>query len=195
MQQKRIAAVSSGKASSHPVTLATGRCDGQCPGRHNVGPNSSTTIAVIAQITRDKQELLAKDAKLRIVLKEFPFLSRSIEAARFRLRRACKATRANFKSFTSSCSRRGGRPIKRALSQSPKRSDLTSVVCRRICNLSEVTRRSNDAADLGNALAINGTPTYVVGQQLVVGAIGAAGLARRSRRNANDAKNYLWPAR
>lgn len=129
---------------------------------------------------RDKQELLAKDAKLRIVLKEFPVLGPgSIEAARVSIAARMQGDARKFQEFHFKLlATRGQADQARALAVA-KEVGFDVGRLQKDLQLSEVSATIDDAADLGNSLAINGTPTYVVGQQLVVGAIGAAGLAEK----------------
>lgn len=128
----------------------------------------------------DKQQLLTKDAKLRIVLKEFPVLGPgSIEAARVSIAARMQGDARKFQEFHFKLlATRGQADQARALAVA-KEAGFDVERLRKEVQSSEIGTIIEESTDLANALAINGTPTYIVGQQLVVGAIGAAGLAEK----------------
>jgi protein-disulfide isomerase len=126
----------------------------------------------------DKRELLAKDTKLRIVLKEFPVLGRgSTEAARVSIAARMQGDARKFQEFHFRLlATRGQADLARALAVA-KEVGLDVERIRTDMLLYEADQIIDESTELANALGISGTPTYVVGEQLIVGAIGAAGLA------------------
>jgi protein-disulfide isomerase len=128
----------------------------------------------------DKRELLAKDTKLRIVLKEFPVLGPgSTEAARVSIAARMQGDARKFQDFHFRLlATRGQADQARALAVA-KEVGLDVERIRKDMLVNEAGQIIDESTELANALGINGTPTYVVGEQLIVGAIGAAGLAEK----------------
>jgi len=129
----------------------------------------------------DKLALLKSDPKLRLVLKEFPVLGPgSIEAAQVSI--AARMQDPAGKKFTQFHEKlltgRGQADRARALAVAKEvgfdmariESDVKSAEVRQ--SLEEVMR-------MAEALGINGTPTYVLGESIIPGAIGESALRQQ----------------
>ena len=117
---------------------------------------------------------------MRIVLKEFPVLGPgSTEAARVSIAARMQGDARKFQDFHFRLlATRGQADQARALAVA-KEVGLDVERIRKDMLVNEAGQIIDESTELANALGINGTPTYVVGEQLIVGAIGAAGLAEK----------------
>jgi protein-disulfide isomerase len=126
----------------------------------------------------DMLTLMRDDAKLKVVLKEFPVLGPgSLEAAQVAVAvRMQDTTGKKYLDFhTKLLGGRGQADKARALGVAKEvgldmnrlEKDLTSP---------EVNETLQENFKLAEALGLNGTPSYVIGSDVVVGAIGLAGL-------------------
>ncbi len=129
----------------------------------------------------DKLALLKSDPKLRLVLKEFPVLGPgSIEAAQVSI--AARMQDPGGKKFldfhNKMLSGRGQADRARALAVAKEagfdlariESDLKSA---------EVRESLEEVMGMAEALGINGTPTYVIGETIIPGAVGASALRKQ----------------
>jgi protein-disulfide isomerase len=128
----------------------------------------------------DKLELIKSDPKLRLVLKEFPVLGPgSREAAKVSI--AVRMQDKSGKKYLEFHQKLlGGRSADRARALAAAR-DAGVDMARLEKDLAtpEVDASIDEVMHLAEALGINGTPTYVVGQSVVPGAIGAAALRQQ----------------
>ena len=126
----------------------------------------------------DMLTLMRDDAKLKVVLKEFPVLGPgSLEAAQVAVAvRMQDTTGKKYLDFhTKLLGGRGQADKARALwvakevglDMNRLEKDMTSP---------EVNETLQETFKLAEALGLNGTPSYVIGSDVVVGAIGLAGL-------------------
>lgn len=136
----------------------------------------------------DKMVLLQEDRELRIVLKEFPILgAASTEAAGVAVAvRMQDRTGEKYLAFHRRLL--GGRgPADRASALAAAREEgLDMARLEQDLSSDEVRRTLDENAALARAVGIKGTPAYVIGDTVIAGAIGAAGLkekiaAERSR--------------
>ena len=125
----------------------------------------------------DMMDLIKTDPKLRIVLKEFPVLGReSIEAAQVAIAVAEQKRYLDFHQKLMSSKNRNGREQALAaaaelgLDMDKLKADMES---------DKVADTISEVYALSNALAINGTPAYVIGDEIIEGAIGFAGLKEK----------------
>jgi len=123
----------------------------------------------------DKLELIKSDPKLRIVLKEFPVLGEgSTQAAQIAVavRMQDKTGGRKYLEFHQKMFASRGQ-IDRARALTVVREIGFDVARAEKDAASPEARQSlEEAFKLAEALGINGTPTYVVGDQVVVGAVG-----------------------
>lgn len=127
----------------------------------------------------DMEAIIKSDPNVRFVMKEFPILGPDsikahMVAQAFKLMMPEKY-----------------RELHVALMTTPDRSTEESVIAQAVklgadeaklrekINTPEVTSSFQNAYKLANELDINGTPSYVIGDQLVPGAIGADGLKEK----------------
>jgi protein-disulfide isomerase len=129
----------------------------------------------------DTVELLKNDPKLKVVLKEFPILGPgSLEAARIAVAvRMQDPQGARYFEFHKKLL---GDPMppNRALALAVARAaglDMARLEKDEVS--SEVNETIEESANLARTLGMNGTPSYVIGDQVVVGAVGIASLKDR----------------
>jgi protein-disulfide isomerase len=133
----------------------------------------------------DMMDLL-KDPKLRIVLKEFPVLGQgSVEAAQVAtaVRMQDKSGKKYLEFHQKLLTGRGQVDRARAMTAAREvgidmgrlEKDLAS---------SEIRTSIEESYKLAEALGLNGTPSYVIGEEVVIGAVGLA----RLREKVNQAR-------
>jgi protein-disulfide isomerase len=129
----------------------------------------------------DMLELMKGDAKLRVVLKEFPVLGpASVEAAQVgAAARMQDRTGKKYLDFHQKLL--GGRgTIDRARALAVAK-EVGFDVARLEKDMAgeEVRAAIEESFKLAEALALNGTPSYVIGDQVVAGAVGVAALKEK----------------
>src|SRR5258708_3932479 len=129
----------------------------------------------------DMLELLKDDPKLKIILKEFPVLGPgSVEAAKVAVavRMQDKSGKKYLEFHQKLLGGRGQADKARALAVAKevgmdmKRIDTDMAG-------DEVTNTINESMKLAEALGMNGTPSYVIGKDVVVGAVGLEALGKK----------------
>ncbi len=130
----------------------------------------------------DKLELLKSDPKLKIVLKEFPVLGQgSVEAAQVAIAvRMQDADGAKYLAFHEALMRVPRADGPRAVAVA-KEVGLDIARLERDLKSDEIKATLDESRRLATVLGINGTPSYVIGEQVVVGAVGLAALNERIR--------------
>ncbi|MBV8754114.1 MAG: DsbA family protein [Hyphomicrobiales bacterium] len=121
----------------------------------------------------DLLELMNSDPKLKVVLKEYPILGPdSVEAARVAVAVRMQDAGARYLAFHRKLlENRGHNDKARALAAAEEAGfDMTRL--ERDMASEEVTQSLDESIRLGKELAINGTPGYVVGERVVIGARG-----------------------
>lgn len=129
----------------------------------------------------DMLELLKTDTKLKIVLKEFPVLGPgSIEAAQVAVaaRMQDKTGKKYLEFHQRLLGGRGQADKARALAAA-KEAGFDVARIERDLGSPEVKATIEESMKLAESLGINGTPTYVIGDAVVPGAVGAANLKRQ----------------
>ncbi len=129
----------------------------------------------------DMLELMKTDSKLKVVLKEFPVLSAgSVEAAQVAV--AVRMQDAGGKKYLDFHQRllggRGPADKARALAAA-KDAGLDMTRLEKDLASPEVKATLDENFKLAEAMGMNGTPSYVIGKQVVVGAIGLDGLKEK----------------
>jgi protein-disulfide isomerase len=118
----------------------------------------------------DVERLLAEDPKLRVVYREVPILGPDSEqAARFSL--AVARLGGNYSAFHKALFG-GGRPNQDAINKALATSGVDSGQARQIASSAEVSGELNGNLSLQRTLGISGTPSWVIGNQLINGAVG-----------------------
>jgi protein-disulfide isomerase len=130
----------------------------------------------------DKLELLKTDPKLRLVLKEFPVLGEgSVKAAQVAIAVRMQDRSGGKRYFEFHQKLLGSRgPVDQARALAvAKEVGFDMARIERDMGSAEVRNSLEEAFKLADAIGINGTPSYVVGTELVVGAVGVAALRER----------------
>jgi protein-disulfide isomerase len=129
----------------------------------------------------DMLDLMKNDSKLKVVLKEFPVLSEgSIEAARVAVAvRMQDPTGKKYLDFHQKLL--GGRGVAdkvRAMAAA-KDAGLDTARIEKDLASPEVKATLAENMKLAEEMGLNGTPSYVIGNQIVVGAVGLDGLKEK----------------
>ena len=126
----------------------------------------------------DMLTLLKEDSNLKVVLKEFPVLGQgSVEAARVAVavRMQDKTSKKYLEFHQKLLGGRGQADNARALAVA-KDIGLDMDRLQKDMKSPEVEKTLQQDMKLAEALGLNGTPSYVIGDNVVVGAIGLKGL-------------------
>ncbi len=129
----------------------------------------------------DMIELLKTDPQLKIVLKEFPVLGPgSIEAAQVAVavRMQDKSGKKYLEFHQKLLSGRGQADKARAITAA-KEVGLDVARLEKDLQSPEVRATLEESMKLAEALGINGTPSYVIGDSVVPGAVGVAALKKQ----------------
>jgi protein-disulfide isomerase len=120
----------------------------------------------------DMTALIDANPDLRVVIKEFPILSEaSVEAARISVAVKDTAPESYLKFHGELLSRPGQASVDKAL-EIAEDLGLDAEALRAAANAEGVTRNLQEVQELAQALGISGTPSYVIGRELVPGAAG-----------------------
>jgi len=129
----------------------------------------------------DMTGLMTAEPKLKVVLKEFPILGEaSVEAARVAIAvRMQDPTGAKYLAFHLKLLGGQTPANKETALAAAKDTSLDMAQIEKDIDSDEVKKTLEEGAALARALALNGTPSYVVGKDVVVGAVGMAALDER----------------
>ncbi|WP_313538737.1 DsbA family protein [Sphingomonas sp.] len=129
-------------------------------------------------------ELIAKDPGVRIVYREYPVLGEaSVVAARFAL---AAAQQGKFRAFHDALFASGG-PSNATISDALAKAGLDPTATQKLANSDAIAREIDANHRLGMKLAMNGTPAWVVGKQILYGArdyqalVDAVAIARKTK--------------
>jgi protein-disulfide isomerase len=128
----------------------------------------------------DMTDLMKEDPKLRVVLKEFPILSPgSVEAARVAVAVRMQDSGAKYLDFhLKLLGGRGEANEARAL-EAAKAAGFDMARIQKDMKSPEVQATLDENMKLAQDMGLNGTPSYVIGQDVVVGAVGIDGLRQK----------------
>jgi protein-disulfide isomerase len=129
----------------------------------------------------DMLTLLKNDSKLKVVLKEFPVLGPgSVEAARVAVavRMQDKTGKKYLEFHQKLLGGRGHADNARALAVA-KEVGMDMARIEKDMKSPEVEKSLREDFKLAEALGLNGTPSYVIGDNVIVGAIGLKGLQEK----------------
>jgi protein-disulfide isomerase len=129
----------------------------------------------------DMLELMKADPKLKVVLKEFPVLSQgSVEAAQVAVAvRMQDPTGKKYLDFHQKLlTGRGAADKARALAAA-KEAGLDMAKLEKDLGSNEVKATLEENLKLADSLGMNGTPSYVIGKQIVIGAVGVETLREK----------------
>jgi protein-disulfide isomerase len=129
----------------------------------------------------DMLDLMKSDSKLKVVLKEFPVLSEgSVDAAKVAV--AVRMQDPSGKKYLDFHQKLlGGRgPADRARAlAAAKDAGLDTARIEKDIASPEVRATIEENFKLAEAMGMNGTPSYVIGKQIVIGAVGLDGLKEK----------------
>src|SRR6266700_627223 len=129
----------------------------------------------------DMLDLMKSDPKLKVVLKEFPVLSQgSVEAAQVAV--AVRMQDPSGKKYLDFHQKLlGGRgPADKARAiQAAKEAGLDPAKIEKDIASPEVRTTIEENFKLAEAMGMNGTPSYVIGKQVVIGAVGLDNLREK----------------
>jgi protein-disulfide isomerase len=129
----------------------------------------------------DMLEMIKADPKLRVVLKEFPVLGQgSVEAARVAVAvRMQDKTGKKYLDFHQKLLGIRGQANQAAAMSAAKDVGMDMVKLEKDLASPEVKSSLEESYKLAEALGLNGTPSYVIGTDVVVGAVGQPGLKEK----------------
>ena len=127
----------------------------------------------------DMLTLLKTDPKLKVVLKEFPVLSAgSVEAAKVAIAARMQDPTKYLDFHTRLLGGRGPADKARAM-QAAKDAGYDTARIEKDLNSPEIKATIEENLKLAEEMGLNGTPSYVIGKQIVVGAVGLDGLREK----------------
>src|SRR5215813_11572696 len=127
----------------------------------------------------DMMDLLKNDHKLKVVLKEFPVLSEgSVEAAKVAVAARMQDPSKYLDFHTKLLGGRGPADKARALAAA-KDAGYDTAKLEKDMQSPEVKATIAENFKLAEDMGMNGTPSYVIGKQVVVGAVGIDGLKEK----------------
>ena len=129
----------------------------------------------------DMLDLMKSDPKLKVVLKEFPVLSQgSVEAAQVAVAvRMQDPTGKKYLDFHQKLLNGRGQADKARAMAAAKEAGLDMAKLEKDLTSPEINATLNENFKLAEEMGLNGTPSYVIGKDVVVGAVGAPGLAKK----------------
>lgn len=117
----------------------------------------------------DVKRLLAEDPKLKVVWRDFPVLGdNSHEAAMASLSAARQGRYASFYSAMFDA----GRPDSQSIVQAVRKAGMNEVQAGRDLKSAAFRTEIENNLELGRMLGLSGTPSYVIGDQILGGAVG-----------------------
>jgi protein-disulfide isomerase len=129
----------------------------------------------------DMVEIMGRDPKLKVVLKEFPVLGPgSVEAAQVAVavRMQDKTGKKYFEFHQKLLGGRGQIDKAKALAAA-KDIGLDMARLDKDLKSDEIGKTLEESMKLAEALGLNGTPSYVIGNDVVIGAVGQAALSQK----------------
>ncbi len=129
----------------------------------------------------DMVELMAKDPKLKVVLKEVPVLGQgSVEAAQVgvAVRMQDKSGKKYLEFHQKMLTGRGQADKARAMAVA-KEIGLDMARLEKDLKSDEIDKTLQESLKLAEALGLNGTPSYVINNDVVIGAVGLSTLGQK----------------
>jgi len=129
----------------------------------------------------DMMDLMAKDPKLKVVLKEFPVLGQgSVDAAQVAVAvRMQDKTGKKYLEFHQKLMGGRGQVDRAKAMAAAKEAGLDMARIERDLKSDEIGKSLQESMKLAEALGLNGTPSYVIGDDVVIGAVGLAALSQK----------------
>jgi protein-disulfide isomerase len=129
----------------------------------------------------DMLDLMKSDPKLKVVLKEFPVLSQgSVEAAQVAVAvRMQDSTGKKYLDFHQRLLGGRGQADKAHAMTAAKEAGLDTARIEKDLTSPEVRATIEENFKLAESMGMNGTPSYVIGKQVVIGAVGVESLKEK----------------
>ena len=128
----------------------------------------------------DLTDIIKGDGKLRVVLKEFPVLGPgSVEAAQVAVAVRMQDTGKKYFDFHQRLLGGRGQADKARALAAAKDAGFDMARIEKDMKSDEVKASIDESMKLAEALGLNGTPSYVVGSDVVVGAVGLDALKQK----------------
>ena len=155
---------------------------------HNVigNPNGDVTLVEMFDYNcgycrgalPDLVTLIAEDPNLKVILKEFPILSKdSVDAARVAV--LVSREPVDYWTFHQTLFSTRGSVTGRVALDAARALGLNPVTLELGMESAEVTKVIQKSYDIAKALKVSGTPTYIIGDEIIPGAIGLEELRLR----------------
>jgi len=130
------------------------------------------------QALPDLATLLDEDPNLRVILKEFPILSQgSVEAARIAVQ--VSETKVDYWSFHQTLFTSPGKIDKAVALKAAADLGLNPITLEMGMNTPDVSSVIETSYRIADKLSITGTPTYIIGDEIIPGAVGIEELRQR----------------
>ena len=129
----------------------------------------------------DMLELMKNDSKLKVVLKEFPVLGQgSVEAAQVAVAvRMQDPTGKKYLEFHQKLLGGRGQADKARALAAAKEAGLDMAKLDKDMSSPEVRATLEENLKMADSLGMNGTPSYIIGKQVVIGAVGLDALREK----------------
>lgn len=130
------------------------------------------------QAVAELATLIEDDPNLRIILKEFPILSQdSVEAARIGI--AAHKAGINYWDFHTTLFSGRGKVTKASALAAAEAQGLNPIALELDAEGEDVSRIIEQSYEIAQALGASGTPTYIIGTEIIPGAVGLEALRER----------------
>ena len=147
-------------------------------------PNGDTTLVVFFDYAcpycrashADVTKLIATDKNLRVVFREFPVLGPASDEAA--LASLTTAQQNRYMAFNDAMFAAEGRPTHEHIIATMRASELNEIAAAKTMQSAAVKAEIDKNLELGRALGLTGTPSYVIGDQILGGAVGYEALAK-----------------
>ncbi len=116
-------------------------------------------------------QLLAEDKKVRVVFREFPILSEDSELAARAGLAVYKINPDKYFAFHTELMKTQGKFDQTKLTAEAKKLGISEAKLKEAMNSDEVSAEIKKNRELAQALAINGTPAFVIGGDIMPGAV------------------------
>jgi protein-disulfide isomerase len=127
----------------------------------------------------DVQELIKADPKLRVILKDFPVLGPdSVEASRVALAAKKQLKQEQMLEFHAKIMNIKGRVTGERALQLAKEMGLNAEKIQTDMNSPEIKALIEENVKLGDKLSLTGTPAFIIGEEIVFGAVGVEPLRK-----------------
>ena len=122
----------------------------------------------------DVKALIKSDPKLRVVIKDFPVLGPdSVEASRVALAAKAQLSGDKLYEFHTKLMERRGQATADSAKAVAKEVGLDMARLEKDLQRSDINATLQENMELGQKLGINGTPGFVIGTEVIAGAVGA----------------------